>query len=194
MTSQRLPEKEDILQARKNEMVRIILIGYMGAGKTTLGKALAKALGFQFVDLDWYIENRYRKSVKEIFSEKGEDGFRKIEQSMLHETAEFENIIISAGGGTPCFFDNISYMNRQAKTVYLKTSNDVLFHRLKIAKSKRPLLAQKTDDELKAFIEKNLEEREPFYSKADYIFSADRLEDKFQIDESVNKLRSLLNI
>src|SRR5574344_785508 len=98
MTSQRLPEKEDILQARKNEMVRIILIGYMGAGKTTLGKALAKALGFQFVDLDWYIENRYRKSVKEIFSEKGEDGFRKIEQSMLHETAEVESIMISAGG------------------------------------------------------------------------------------------------
>jgi len=82
-------------------MIRIILIGYMGAGKTTVGKDLAKSLGVPFYDLDWYIETRMRKKVKQIFDERGEEGFRKIERNMLHEVAEFENVVISCGGGTP---------------------------------------------------------------------------------------------
>ena len=97
------------------KMLRIILIGYMGAGKTTVGKALAKELGIPFYDLDWYIESRMRKKVSQIFAEKGEEGFRKIEHNMLHEVAEFENVVISCGGGTPCFFDNMDYMNQQAE-------------------------------------------------------------------------------
>ena len=88
-------------------MQRIIIIGYMGAGKTTVGKALAKALGLDFYDLDWYIESRMHKTVKQIFDEQGEEGFRRIEHNMLHEVAEFEDVIISCGGGTPCFFDNM---------------------------------------------------------------------------------------
>ena len=88
-------------------MTRIILIGYMGAGKTTVGKALAKALGLPFYDLDWYIETRMRRTVKQIFDESGEEGFRRIEHNMLHEVAEFENVVVSCGGGTPCFYDNI---------------------------------------------------------------------------------------
>jgi shikimate kinase len=83
----------------------------MGAGKTTVGKALGKELGMMFYDLDWYIESRMRKTVSQIFAEKGESGFREIERNMLHEVAEFENIILSCGGGTPCFFDNMEYMN-----------------------------------------------------------------------------------
>ena len=101
-------------------MNRIIILGYMGAGKTTIGKALSKATGMPFYDLDWYIENRMRKTIPQIFEERGEEGFRKIEHEMLHEVAEFENVIFSCGGGTPCFFDNMDYMNRQGKTVYLK--------------------------------------------------------------------------
>ena len=94
-------------------MIRIILIGYMGAGKTTIGKALAKALGVTFYDLDWYIETRMHRTVKQIFDAEGEEGFRRIEHNLLHEVAEFENVVISCGGGTPCFFDNIDYMNRR---------------------------------------------------------------------------------
>ena len=112
-------------------MTRIILIGYMGAGKTTIGKALSKELGIIFYDLDWYIESRMRKTVSEIFAERGEEGFRQIEYNMLHEVAEFENVIISCGGGTPCFFDNMDYMNGQGETVYLKASPEVLYGHLK---------------------------------------------------------------
>ena len=101
-------------------MKSIIIIGYMGAGKTTVGKALAKDLGVMFYDLDWYIESRMRKTVKQIFDEVGEEGFRKIEHNMLHEVAEFENVVVSCGGGTPCFFDNMDYMNQLGETFYLK--------------------------------------------------------------------------
>ena len=101
-------------------MRRIFLIGYMGAGKTTIGKVLAKELGMQFYDLDWYIEGRMHKTIPQIFAERGEEGFRQIEHNMLHEVAEFEDVIISCGGGTPCFFDNIDYLNQQGDVVYLK--------------------------------------------------------------------------
>ena len=101
-------------------MRRIIIIGYMGSGKTTVGRALAKELGMPFYDLDWYIESRRHKTVPQLFSEVGEEGFRKIEYNMLHEVAEFEDVVISCGGGTPCFFDNIDYMNQQGDVIYLK--------------------------------------------------------------------------
>ena len=97
----------------ENKPSRIIILGYMGAGKTTLGHALSKVLDMPFYDLDWYIESRMRKTVSQIFEERGEEGFRTIERNMLHEVAEFENVIISCGGGTPCFFDNMEYMNQQ---------------------------------------------------------------------------------
>ena len=88
-------------------MNRIIIIGYMGAGKTTVGRALSKAIGVPFYDLDWYIEQRMRRSVRQLFDERGEQGFRRVERNMLHEVAEFEEVILSCGGGTPCFFDNM---------------------------------------------------------------------------------------
>ena len=111
-------------------MIRVILIGYMGAGKTTVGKALAQELGVPFYDLDWYITNRMRKTIAQIFEERGEEGFREIEKNMLHEVAEFEDVIISCGGGTPCFFDNIDYMNQQAPVVYLKVEPETLYMHL----------------------------------------------------------------
>ena len=170
-------------------MIRIFLTGYMGSGKTTLGRALAADLNVQFIDLDHYIEQRYRKTIAQLFAENGEDGFREIERRMLHEVGEFEDVIISTGGGTPCFFDNIEFMNAQGTTVYLDVPVERLFIRLCIARSKRPLIKDKDDEELRAFIIEQLEKRAPHYSKAQYSFRADRLEDTAQVKESVEAFR-----
>ncbi len=175
-------------------MKRIILIGYMGSGKTTVGKALSKETGMMFYDLDWYIENRMRKSVSQIFAERGEEGFRKIEYNMLHEVAEFEDVIISCGGGTPCFFDNIDYMNLQGDVVYLKSKPETLYQHLLMAKVERPLLKNKTEEELIAYITEHLKEREPFYSKARYTLDVNILDNNDKIQGSVAALRQLLNI
>ena len=173
-------------------MTRIILIGYMGAGKTTIGKALAKALGVTFYDLDWYIETRMRRTVKQIFDAEGEDGFRRIEYNMLHEVAEFENVVISCGGGTPCFFDNIDYMNRQGKVVYLKASPEVLYEHLKMGKSVRPPLLNKTPEQVREFIVEQLAHREQFYSKADYTLDINLLDNHDKINITVDKLQKLI--
>jgi shikimate kinase len=165
----------------------------MGAGKTTLGKAFSRELGLTFIDLDWYIEERFHKTVQQLFSERGEQGFRELEQKMLHEVAEFEDVVISAGGGTPCFFDNMDYMNACGDTVFLQVEPEVLFRRLKVAKQQRPLLANKSDEELMNFICEALQKRHPFYSQAKLLFRADELEDKSQIQTSVDSLRKLLN-
>lgn len=175
-------------------MTRIILIGYMGAGKTTVGKALARELGLPFYDLDWYIEERFRRTIPQIFAEKGEEGFRRVEQHVLHEVAEFEDLIISSGGGTPCFFDNMEYMNRQAMTVYLKATPETLFQHLKMGKTERPLLKGKTDEELMDFIRSSLATREPFYSRARYTLDVSPLDDYDKIKDTVRLLRELLNI
>lgn len=175
-------------------MTRIILIGYMGAGKTTLGRAIAAKLGITFIDLDSYIEERYRKTISQIFAEKGEDGFRDVERRMLHEAAEFENVIISTGGGTPCFFDNMEYMNGMGTTVYLQVPVERLFTRLSIARKQRPLIKEKSDEELRSFISEQLEKREPHYAKARHRFVADKLEDKSQIDSSVEAFCRQFNI
>ena len=175
-------------------MKSIVLIGYMGSGKTTVGRQLALALGRTFYDLDWYIEMRYHRSVAQLFAERGEDGFRELERNMLHEAAEFEDIVLSCGGGTPCFFDNIDYMNAQGTTVYLQVPEERLHERLKIAKSKRPLLKDKNDDEIMQFIKEQLARRGAFYQKAAHTFTSDRLEDKEQIKESVERFRKQFDL
>ena len=175
-------------------MTRIILIGYMGAGKTTIGKALSKELGVIFYDLDWYIESRMRKTVSEIFAERGEEGFRKIEYNMLHEVAEFEDVIISCGGGTPCFFDNMDYLNQQGLTVYLKAEPEVLYKHLQMAKVERPLLKDKSKEELLTFIKEQLEKREPFYTKARYTLDVSLMDNYDKIKTSVGKIKELLGL
>ncbi|MGR4858027.1 shikimate kinase [Bacteroides pyogenes] len=175
-------------------MIRVFLIGYMGAGKTTLGKALARRLSVPFVDLDWYIEERFHKTVGELFAGRGEKAFRELEKKMLHEVAEFEDVIISTGGGTPCFFDNMDFMNKVGVTVFLKVHPDVLFGRLRVAKQQRPILREKTDEELKDFIVRALEERKPFYTRAKHVFDADELDNRRQIKKAVEQLLLLLQI
>lgn len=166
----------------------------MGAGKTTVGKVLAKELGLQFYDLDWYIESRMHKTVPQIFAEKGEEGFRTIERNMLHEAAEFEDVVLSCGGGTPCFFDNIDYMNLQGDTVYLKATPEVLFSHLKMGRVERPILKNKTPDELKEFIKTQLSQREPYYLKAKHVLDVSLLDNYEKVKTSVECLRELLKI
>jgi len=173
-------------------MRRIILIGYMGAGKTTIGKALSKDVGLPFYDLDWYIESRRHRTVAQLFAEVGEEGFRQIEHNMLHEVAEFEDVIISCGGGTPCFFDNMDYMNSQAQVVYLKATPQVLVQHLRMARTERPLIKGKTPEELSTFIEEQLRLREPYYLKANYVFDVSLMDNYEKIAITVENLKQML--
>ena len=170
----------------------IILVGYMCVGKTTIGRDLAKLMNRTFYDLDWYIEERYHTKVSQIFAEKGEAHFRDLERRMLHEVAEFENVVLSCGGGTPCFFDNMDYLNRQGETVYLKATPEVLYAHLKMGKSVRPLLLDKTPEEVEAFVKQQLQQREPYYSKAKHVLDVNVLDSRDKVRVSVRKIRRML--
>lgn len=173
-------------------MVRVFLCGYMGSGKTTLGKSLASTMNLTFIDLDNFIESRQRKTVKEIFAEVGEAGFREIEKKSLIEVSEYEDVIISLGGGTPCFFDNMDIVNAAGVSVYLKPTEDVLLARLIKGKHKRPLLADKNDDEILQVIREQLAWREPYYMKCQITFEASHLECKEDIHINAEKLAAMI--
>ena len=175
-------------------MQRIIIIGYMGAGKTTVGKALANALGMEFYDLDWYIEARMHKTVPQLFAERGEEGFRLVERAMLHEAAEFEGVVLSCGGGTPCFFDNLDYMNAQGPVVYLKATPEVLRSHLLMGRTERPLIKGKSPEELGRFIAEQLQRREPFYSKAAYTFDVSLLDSRAKVGQAVEGICRMLGL
>lgn len=175
-------------------MTRIILVGYMGSGKTTVGRQLAMSLGVSFYDLDWYIEMRFHRTVAQIFAERGEEGFREIERNMLHEVAEFEDVVLSCGGGTPCFFDNMAYLNEMGETVYLKASPDVLAAHLKMGKVERPLIKGKSEEELLDYIRQSLQTREPFYEKAKHILDVNLLDNYEKIATSVDLIRQELGV
>lgn len=173
-------------------MKRIFLMGYMGAGKTTVGKKLSKQLNLSFIDLDYYIEGRYHKEIRQLFAERGEDAFRDIERRMLHEVASFEDVLVSTGGGTPCFFDNMEFMNDEGTTVYLKVSVDELANRLEVCKQTRPVLQNRSGEELKQFIADSLENRRPFYEQAQIVFDAEQMMTEQDIQTITDKLVELL--
>lgn len=174
-------------------MKNVMLIGYMGVGKTTVGKALAKKLQMQFYDLDWYIEERFRHKISDLFAQKGEDGFRLIEQKMLHEVAEFENVVLALGGGTPCFFDNMDYLNRCGTTIFLDAAPHTIMQHLKISHTVRPLLKDKQGDELLEHIARQLSERKPYYRQAQLTVNVDILDNFDKIDQLTDNLITLLN-
>lgn len=173
-------------------MQRIFLIGYMGVGKTTLGKALADRTGLSFIDLDLFIEGRYRKTIRQIFEAEGEEAFREIERKALHEVAEFEDIILSTGGGTPCFFDNMMYMNRVGTTVYLKASPEALTERISLCKHSRPTVRHLDGEALHAFVRKALTHRTPYYERAHHVFDVERLVNDNDTDNAAHRLQQLL--
>ena len=176
-------------------MKRLFLIGYMGAGKTTMGKLLAKTEELEFVDLDLFIESRYQKSIGEIFESVGEHKFREIENNILKEVSEFEDVVISTGGGTACFFDSMPFMNQMGTTIYLKSSPEALAKRLSGFKDKRPLIKNKSEIELLEFISDNLKKREPFYNQAHLIFNTGEFESveeaEILVDELITELKKL---
>lgn len=160
----------------------------MGAGKTTIGRELAKELNLDFIDLDHFIQARFQKTVNQLFQDAGESEFRNIEKNMLREVGEFENVVISAGGGTPCFFDNMECMNQAGQTVYLKASAEILASRLDACKDKRPLIKDKNREELFHFVVDTLEKREPFYSKAKVVFETGNIETKEDVNMLIQQL------
>lgn len=166
----------------------------MGTGKTTLGRALSLESGLTFCDLDQYIEQRFMKSIRALFAEFGEPRFREIESRLLHEVGEFEDVVISCGGSTPLFADNMEYMNSQGDTIWLETPENVLFRRLKVARHARPLIAEKNDEELLQYIRSEQERRNPYYAKARYRYSGELLESVEQVAESVAGVRALLGL
>ena len=175
-----------------NEMIRVFLCGYMGSGKTTLGKALAKEMSLTFIDLDAFIEARQHKRVKEIFADIKEEGFRALERKAILADYDSETVIIALGGGTPCFFDNMEIINKAGISIYLKPTEERLLQRLIIGKHKRPLLQNKSDDEILSVIREQLLWREPYYSKAKLTFDSTELENSKEISSTTKKLAEMI--
>ncbi len=154
---------------------KIVLIGYMGSGKSTVAKILSKITQTVLLDLDDFIERATQKSISEIFREKGEKYFRNLENLYLQKLLNRrEELIISVGGGTPCYSGNMDLINQKAQSVYLRSTVEGLYKRLVLEKDERPLIASISDTDLKGFISEHLAERAAFYEKALYIIDTDR--------------------
>jgi shikimate kinase len=164
----------------------IYLIGFMGSGKSTIGKHLAKKLNHEFIDFDELIEEQSGKKISEIFKDEGQQGFRNIETEILKSISTFKDTVVSTGGGTPCFYDNMQLMNETGITVYIRMSAGSLFHRLAQSKIKRPLIAGLTDLKLMDFIMDVLPEREQFYMQAHHVVKGENLKAE-KILELLNK-------
>jgi shikimate kinase len=157
-------------------VMKIYLIGYMGSGKTNLGRELAELSGMAFADLDEMFEERYRVSIMEFFEKYGEAQFRKLEHGILLETEAMDNVVISTGGGTPCFYDNMEFILAHGRSVYLKMPVPLLANRLKGIRKRRPLLKDVAHCEMEEHIGLQLKEREIHYLRADIVLEGTRFE------------------
>ena len=170
-------------------MIKVVLVGYMGSGKSVIGQLLSEKTGNLFIDLDQVIEQHENSTIKNIFETKGEIYFRKIEHQLFTNLLQSnDSFILSTGGGTPCYANNHELLiGDDIISVYLKASIDTLYNRLQSEKEKRPLLMTKSNDELKEFIAKHLFERSYFYNKVKHIIQTD---DK-SVHNIVNEIISL---
>jgi shikimate kinase len=151
--------------------MRIVLVGFMGSGKTTLGKRLASRLNHPFLDLDAEIERVTRRTIPEIFSESGEPKFREIERNTLIDVLINDEYVLATGGGAPCQGDNMKIINEYADSIYLKISPEVLASRLISSNTERPLIEGKSPEELIEFIKSKLDEREVYYNQSKHTIS-----------------------
>lgn len=152
----------------------LVIVGFSGAGKSTVGRKLAERLGTDFVDLDLYIEEKYHSAVPLLFQKYGEPAFRKLEYAALMEVLDLENTVIATGGGTPCHGDAMAQINAKAQSVYLQLTEDQLVDHLIHSKKKRPLTSHLSESELREYVKVNLPKREPYYLQAQKVW---RLED-----------------
>lgn len=159
---------------------RIFLIGFMGSGKTTHGQKIARMTGYEFIDMDRWITEKEGASIPEIFKVHGESHFRELETIAIKELGHRDKIVIATGGGAPCHNNNMEIMKNSGLTVYLKMNSEELYNRLVHSKNERPLLRDKTDEEMRSYIEELLKEREPCYSQADMV-----IDGLYQVDERI---------
>jgi len=170
----------------------IYLIGYMGSGKTTVGKKLAARLCYSFLDLDKKIENKYKITIPNLFTKYDEETFRKLEQETLHDTINLTNTVISTGGGTPCFYDNMELINKNGLSVYLKMHPKSLYERLIKSKKKRPLLANKSPEEIMEYIGKQVSERESFYLQSNLVIKGESMDISKLVESITNHMKQNL--
>jgi len=147
-------------------MMKIFLIGFMGCGKSTMGKKLAQKLGYAFIDLDHQIEKSLGTTIGEYFAAHGEAAFRKLESETLKTFDYPANVVVATGGGAPCFFDNMDWMNANGLSIYIEMPAVALAKRLEGGKDKRPLLKDLNEAQIIEFIENKLTERDVFYKRA----------------------------
>src|SRR5258705_3231181 len=156
--------------------MKIYLIGFMASGKSHWGKQLGQKLNIPFFDMDELIVNAEGRSINEIFARFGEEYFRLKEKGILHVITEGNpNFVMACGGGSPCYFNNIDYMNQSGTTVWLNTHMNILFQRLQIERDKRPLLKDLSDDQLRSFIIKKFADRKIYYEQAEVIIDDEEI-------------------
>ena len=165
---------------------RIFLIGYMGSGKSSALKHLANKMSWQGIDLDKLFEEKYKISVQDFFHKYDEAAFRKLESQLLKDTINLNNVIIATGGGTPCFFDNMEWMNANGTTVFLKVAPMTAVHRLMQSKKKRPLIEGKSEQEVIEFVNRHYGDRMKFYEQAHITVKGESLD----VEEIIEGLRT----
>ena len=170
--------------------MKIILIGYMASGKTTIGRLISESLEMPFYDLDTIIEQELKATINEIFEQKGELFFRKKEREVLESfIKKTDNYVLALGGGTPCYYDNFSqYQKEDIKSFYLKGSVSTLSERLKFQKNTRPILVNLNDEQLNEFVAKHLFERNYFYNQVQTVISVDNKNEQEIVSEILSKL------
>ena len=171
--------------------MNIFIVGYMASGKTTFGKALADKLELPFIDLDWFIEEKTGKTISTLFEEEGQEAFRELERETLHEVASLhDRAVVACGGGTPCFHDNMEFLNKNGITVFLETSTPVLISRLQDQNEDRPLVAGCSNEEIREKVLSQLCERLPHYMEAKLKWHGDDLNSEEEIFQNVESFVS----